>query len=398
MPLRGSSSSICGVLNLQLILFLLLSDPSKLQLLHSGACLSKMLKFGVMYTVSEVTSREVWDSLAGSVLLQSWDWGEFQRRIGHKLWRLGVFDGETLVGGASVILVKSRFRSHLYISNGPFVITRRPDLSIPIIIETLLPHLEQLSGAYSVHFIRFDPLLIKSELAHEELLLTGLRKAPTYVQPERTILVDVTPSEDEILLAMSPSQRNGVKRGIKDGVTVTFSTSDEDFMTFWRMYQNTVSLRHFVSYSRKYYYTQLSTLKEFGNYELCIASVGGIPQTASLIAYDRESVYYLHTGRAYSTDPATKHASRVQVWEIIKRAKARGLHYVNLYGIAKNDKDPYDPWAGLTEFKKGFGGEPVEYVGAYDYPLTSTYRFIRLMEKTRKIWGYPYYILKKLSR
>lgn len=357
-----------------------------------------MLEFVVMYTVSEVTSRATWDSLAGSVLLQSWNWGEFQKKVGHLLWRLGVYDGDTLVGGASVILVKSRFRSHLYVSNGPFVITKRPDLSIPIIIEILLPHIEQLATPSSVHFIRFDPLLKKSELVHEELLLTGLRKAPTYVQPERTMLVDVTPTEQDILLAMSPSQRNGVKRGIKDGVGVTFSTSDQDFAAFWKMYQNTVSLRHFVSYPKRYYYAQLATLKEFGNYEVCIATVNGVTQTASLVAYDRETAYYLHTGRAYSNDPAAKHASKVQVWEIIKRAKAKGLRFVNLYGIAKNDKDPDDPWAGLTEFKKGFGGEAIDYVGAYDYPVTPFYRYIRLMEKTRKLWGYPYYILKKVLK
>lgn len=351
-----------------------------------------------MYTVSEVTNKETWDSLAGSVLLQSWGWGEFQQKVGHKLWRLGVFDGDTFVGGASVILVKSRFRSHLYIANGPFVVSKRPDLSIPIIIESLLPQIELLAVPYSVHFVRFDPLLELSEVAHDELLLTGLKKAPTYVQPEKTILVDLTPPEEAILLGMSPSQRNGVKRGIKDGVSITFSTADEDFNTFWKMYQNTVNLRHFVSYAKRYYYSQLSALKEENNYEICIASVGGVPQTASLVGYDYTAAYYLHTGRAYSTDPLTKHASRVQVWEIMKRAKARGLRYLNLFGIAKRDDDPYDPWAGLTEFKKGFGGTVVEYVGAYDYPMTSTYWLIWMMEKTRKLWGYPYYLLKQILK
>lgn len=351
-----------------------------------------------MYKVSEVTSPETWDSLAGGVLLQSWGWGEFQQKIGHKVWRLGVFDGETFVGGASIILVNSKFRTHLYVSNGPFVIGKRPDLSIPIIIETLLPLIQEIAKNFSVHFIRFDPLLSKDLTTHEELLLTGLKKAPTYVQPERTILVDLTPSEDDVLLGMSPSQRNGVKKGIKDGVTVRYSTNDEDFDIFWKMYQNTVSLKHFVSYSKRYYYSQLATLKEHGNYEICIASVNNVPQTASLVAYDKVTAYYLHTGRAYSTDPAAKHASKVQVWDIMQRAKSRGIKYFNLYGIAKRDNDANDPWAGLTEFKKGFGGNIVEYVGAYDYPLTPMYWPIWMLEKTRKLWGYPYYLLKKLLR
>ncbi|MCC7303914.1 peptidoglycan bridge formation glycyltransferase FemA/FemB family protein [bacterium] len=351
-----------------------------------------------MYTIAEVTSQETWDSLAGNVLLQSWGWGEFQKKIGHKLWRIGIFDRGTFVGGASIILVTSRLRSHLYVANGPFVITKRPDLSIPTVLETLLPHLKQLANNLSVHFIRFDPILENSTEIEEELLLTGLKKAPTYVQPEKTIIVDLTPAEDDILMGMSPSQRNGVKRGIKDGVTVRYSTSDEDFDIFWKMYQNTVSLKHFVSYSRRYYHSQLEVLKQYGTYEICIASVNNVPQTASLITYDRTTAYYLHTGRAYSNSPVTKHASKVQVWELMKHAKARGLKAFNLYGIAKQDNDPYDPWAGLTEFKRGFGGKTIEYVGAYDYPIDNAYKFIWLMEKTRKLWGYPYYLLKKLSK
>ena len=350
-----------------------------------------------MFTVKEIATQETWDSLAGGILLQSWGWGDFQKKIGHKLWRLGVYDGDTFVGGASVILVNSRFRSHLYVSNGPFVIQKRPDLSIPIMIETLLPHIKKLTSA-SVHFIRFDPLLEKDDQTHEELLLTGLKKAPTYVQPERTILVDLTPTEEEIMGRMSPSTRNGVKKGIKDGVEVRYSTADEDFSQFWKMYQNTVGRRHFVSYSKRYYYSQLATLKESGNYEICIASVNGMPQTASLIAYDKTTAYYLHTGRTYCTDPIARHASKVQVWDLLKRSKERGLKFFNMYGIAKYDNDPDDPWAGLTEFKRGFGGRAIEYVGAYDYPLTPTYWSIWLLEKTRKMWGYPYYIFKKFMK
>lgn len=351
-----------------------------------------------MYTVSEVTTQEVWDSLAGDVLLQSWSWGEFQQRIGHKLWRIGVFDNGVFVGGASVILVTSRLRSHLYVSNGPFVISKRPDLSIPIIIETLLPQLKAIATRFGVHFIRFDPLLTQSEAIHEELLLTGLKKAPTYVQPERTVINDLSKTEEEMMRAMRHTKSNGIRRGIKDGIVVTFSTSDEDFALFWKMYQYTVGLRHFVSYSRRYYYTQLATLREQGNYEISIAWLNNIPQTATLVAYDKRSAYYLHAGRTYSTDPLARHASEVQVWKIMLRAKERGLKYLNLFGIAKSDNDPNNAWSGLTEFKKGFGGEIVEYVGAYDYPLTSTYWFIRMLERTRKVWGYPYYLFKKFMK
>lgn len=352
-----------------------------------------------MYTVAEVDNRELWDTLAGTVLLQSWNWGEFQQKIGHKVWRLGVFDRGVFIGGASVILVQSRLRSHLYMSNGPFIIDKRPDLTIPAILDLLLPVVKQLvTPQLAAHFIRIDPLIESSEPAHEELLLAGFKKAPTHVQPERTILIDLTKSSEEILLGMSPSQRNGVKRGIKDGVTVRYSTTREDFELFWSLYQNTVSMKHFVTYSKNYYWTQFQTLAENGNYEVCIASVNGHPQTVSLVGYDTETAYYLHTGRAYSHDPLTKHASKVQVWDLLQHAKQRGMKSFNLFGISKKDNDFADPWAGLTEFKKGFGGTAVSYVGAYDYPLSLWYWFIWILERTRKLWGYPYFLAKKFLK
>jgi lipid II:glycine glycyltransferase (peptidoglycan interpeptide bridge formation enzyme) len=55
-------------------------------------------------------------------------------------------------------------------------------------------------------------------------------------------------------------------------------------------------------------------------------------------------------------------------WELMKEAKTKGLRFYDWWGIASSD-DPKDPWAGLTRFKKGFGGEVVKYPGTFDYVI-----------------------------
>jgi lipid II:glycine glycyltransferase (peptidoglycan interpeptide bridge formation enzyme) len=55
-------------------------------------------------------------------------------------------------------------------------------------------------------------------------------------------------------------------------------------------------------------------------------------------------------------------------WRGIERARARGSRYYDFRGIAGSDH-PSDPWAGMTRFKKGFGGFGESLVGTWDYPF-----------------------------
>jgi lipid II:glycine glycyltransferase (peptidoglycan interpeptide bridge formation enzyme) len=68
---------------------------------------------------------------------------------------------------------------------------------------------------------------------------------------------------------------------------------------------------------------------------------------------------------------------------MILDAKADGLKYFDFWGIAPPDQ-PDHSWAGLTGFKKGFGGEVVTNIGTYDiainkakYQLYTTYKKMR---------------------
>ncbi|HRQ86733.1 MAG TPA: methicillin resistance protein, partial [Candidatus Saccharibacteria bacterium] len=56
----------------------------------------------------------------------------------------------------------------------------------------------------------------------------------------------------------------------------------------------------------------------------------------------------------------------------------------NFWGIAYND-DPGHRYAGVTTFKRGFGGEDVTYIAAHDFILHSfRYKFNWLIETIRR--------------
>jgi len=75
-------------------------------------------------------------------------------------------------------------------------------------------------------------------------------------------------------------------------------------------------------------------------------------------------------------------------WKLIEDAKEKGLKWYDFWGIAPND-DPNHPWAGITRFKKGFGGEGVHYAGTYDALIkTIWYNAYQLAKvaKKKKPW------------
>ena len=83
-------------------------------------------------------------------------------------------------------------------------------------------------------------------------------------------------------------------------------------------------------------------------------------------------------------------ASYLLQWEAIKEAQRRGCHLYNFWGIAPiNDNceimNKKHPWAGLSLFKMGFGGEPKQYVKTQDLPLSKKYWLTYLFEKARKL-------------
>jgi len=55
-------------------------------------------------------------------------------------------------------------------------------------------------------------------------------------------------------------------------------------------------------------------------------------------------------------------------WAAIRAAAAAGCATYDLWGVPP-DGDPKHPWAGLWQFKTGFGGWLVEYAGAWDLVL-----------------------------
>ena len=68
----------------------------------------------------------------------------------------------------------------------------------------------------------------------------------------------------------------------------------------------------------------------------------------------------------------------------IKDAYEMGFKYVNFYGIA-GDFDPSNKYYGIYEFKKGFNGNVVEYIGEFTLPIGTTYKVFNSLRKVKRV-------------
>jgi len=71
-------------------------------------------------------------------------------------------------------------------------------------------------------------------------------------------------------------------------------------------------------------------------------------------------------------------------WEIMQEAKKRGCKCYDMFGIAPNDDEKH-PWAGISKFKKQFGGQEFTSLGSWDMVFSSVkYRLFKIAEKFRR--------------
>lgn len=340
--------------------------------------------------IKEINDRETWETFlqetAPSTLLQSWNWGQFQKSLKRKTWYLGMYEGDVLVSTCLCHIVPTRLRTHIYTSNGPVCEWETGEGAVKV----LLDHLTTLGKKHGAKFIRMDPLISDTEGNRSLFTKLGLQAAATNTQAENRWILDISPDEETLLNDMRKNTRYAIRRARKEGVTVESSTDPEDFNKFWPLFQETVASRNFVPHSKQYYQKQIQAFFDDGTYRIYWAHLKEKVLAAALIPFYGDSAFYLHaasTDRIKNTFPA--HAL---IWQAILDAKKAGLTYFDFWGIAPTD-DPDHPWSGFTFFKKGFGGFRQDVIRAHDKPLDFSYSLVRMLESTRRTWGKAYYDL-----
>jgi lipid II:glycine glycyltransferase (peptidoglycan interpeptide bridge formation enzyme) len=336
--------------------------------------------------IKKITDKVQWENFVQSnresTFLQSWNWGEFNKNTGEKIWRLGVFNNEELLTTALVIKVDAKRGSFLFIPQGPIIKSSKFKVQSSKLLRLLFDYLKDLAKKEKVSFVRISPILENSKENLDIFKRAGFRNAPIHMMhPELTWVLDITKNEDEIMKEMRKTHRNLIRRAKKEGVEIIQSKDEEYIEAFYNIHMETVRRHKFVPFSYNYIKNEIEAFKNDNQIEIFSAKYNNEIISSAVIVFYGEQAFYHHgsSSSRYYKIPS----SYLNLWEAIREAKKRGKKKFNFYGIVENK--PKHPWNGLSKFKKGFGGYKKELLHCQDLPLNKKYAITWLIEKIRKI-------------
>ncbi|OIP78136.1 MAG: hypothetical protein CO002_04005 [Candidatus Portnoybacteria bacterium CG_4_8_14_3_um_filter_44_10] len=335
-----------------------------------------------------INDKSIWESFVKScdeyTLFHSWSWGEFNLLTGNKIWRLGIYEGDELVGAALVLGIKAKRGSFLFVPHGPINRSWETGTRNKEYIEKLkqlLAFLKNLAEKEKYNFIRISPLAARNKEKEEIFRNLGLRKAPIHMHAESTLLLDITKPDEELLAQMRKTTRYLIRQAKKEGVRI----ETEDPLTgknFLRLQSDVANRKHFVAFSKKQIEGEVESLGKGGELVIFNASYDGeIVASALIISYGYRAFYYQAASASKFKNIPSPY---LLVWRAIQEAKKRGCTTFDFYG-ASPDNQPNHPWAGPTLFKKGFGGYRVDYLPAQDFIVSWKYWFTWVVETARRI-------------
>jgi len=327
--------------------------------------------------------KEVWDNFVASQersqFLQSWNWGEFKKSLGSKIWRVAAFEHQEVIAAVQIIKRYLPFKyNYLYVPRGPIF---SPDLSLEKTKEVFsgfLTWIKKIAKEENSVFLKIEPPFIKDKaLDFEEL---GFQKAET-IQPPDTIIMDLERSEEEMLKAMHHKTRYNIRLAQRKGVEVIFSEDKNDLNGFCELIRIVNKREGINSFSEEYYKNMFNFFLKDKAAKLVKGIYKGKVIVMNLVIYYGDTVTYNHGASA--NECRNVMAPHLVQWETIRRAKAEGYKFYDFRGIAPSD-DPEHKWAGLTRFKKGFSREIVHYLGAYDLAFKPFFYQLYLLGKKLK--------------
>lgn len=299
-------------------------------------------------------------------LFQGKDWLSFQESYGRKMIS---FEKNDAFGVSLPLYFGKRF---VWLQKAP----------------SNLKNLEELKRlGKDVVFVRIEPGIVDSKAVKKTGLKAVAKGALLAGQksPKATQVLDISKAEEEILAGMKPKTRYNIRLAEKKGVTVRISDRPEDVEIFYELLLKTSGRNkgEYMPHPKEYYRKMMESLAPSGSLKIVFAEYKGEPIAGIMISVSGEVATYLHGG--FSDVHREVMAPYLCHWEAIKQVKAQGARFYDFWGVAESD-DPADPWAGITRFKKGFGGETVVFAGAFDLVLNPFwYNVFSVMAKLRKV-------------
>ena len=315
-------------------------------------------------TVQEITDKEQWNTFLLTQprghLLQTYEWGELNKYLGGRIYRLGALENGRMIGAMLLTVapvplprkIPGVTLNWLYSVRGPSV--ESPDSPA---LPALIAHAHTLAKREHAVVLRVEPNVADDDPNEHAWLAAyhrlGFRTNPIAVHGRRSWVLDIRPPAEKLLADLKMTWRQNVRSAERKGVIIREATSDADFDAYYDLLKVTSERDDFFIHNKDYHKEIYRLFSSKGDAVLYLAEYEGEPIAAKMLLRFGDwcwDMFGASSNQKRNLKPTYLLQYRCFLW-----AKSKGCSYFDFRTIPEILEPGEEMW-GVYEYKKGFGG------------------------------------------
>jgi peptidoglycan pentaglycine glycine transferase (the first glycine) len=214
--------------------------------------------------------------------------------------------------------------------------------------------LREVARQHRLAEVRMEPEVEAGGGVEEALRTVGWRPVRR-IQWHRTRLVDLTRPQEELWQEMHRKARQSVTKSRRLGVRVV-TAGGERLEDYHRIYRDSAGRAGMFARSFDTFRVLWDELSPPGMVHLSFAELEdtGEPVATLLLTSAGGRAFDMYGGT--TVEGEKRRANYLLKWEALARCQEQGFHEYDLWGL---------PHSGIAQFKAGFGGREVTFIGAW---------------------------------
>ena len=297
--------------------------------------------------------------------LQLWGWGDVKAAHGWSAYRLYLRDeSESIIGAVQLLIRKLPWplRSLAYVPRGPVVSSGNRE----VLLETLVGYVKK---NYHSVVLTIEPDCVEYDVP------LGWRLTENSILPSRTIVLDLSKDDSELMADMAKKTRQYIRKSASDVMSIKMVKTKNELLNCLEIYEETSKRANFDLHDRQYYFDVFEKLNDHS--PVFVSYVDDKPVAFLWLAISADTAFELYGGMNEIGQQIR--ANYALKWFAIRKCKEWGLSRYDFGGLLDG---------GVSTFKRGWANSETELAGTFDRPLSMYY----------KIWTSGLPIAKKIIR
>ena len=304
------------------------------------------------------TDRALWDDHVDRFQghpQQLWGWGETKAMHGWSVDRVLINDAGSTIGCAQLLVrrLPLPFRALVYIPRGPMCAPEHAQA----VLNSLAEHAAVRHRGVA---LSIEPDWDQDSVFAGAVAAAGFRPSANTVLIPRTLILDLTRNDDELMADMSKSTRANIRKAMRSDVEFRKVKNDAELEQVLAIYHETAERAGFGIHEDQYY---RDIFRNMGDGSPIIGAFDGEQLLAFVwLARSGSTAFELYGG--VSAEGQKQRVNYGVKWAALQAMREDGCRRYDFNGLL-ND--------GISDFKKQFAKHENMLLGTWEKPLSPLY-------------------------